>query len=235
MSWSRPESSGAGHWTWAELPLADNEPLVAVASTEFPQPDRVTTSTLNDRFAVAPAAIGACVQFRPEHDQPGALDRLSSESPAGSEMLVVRPLVEALPGSDTPTLTRAVTPRLSTLFTLTDTPSWAFAATETGFEVDGVGAGDELGGEVGFELVELDGCGLGVFDGELLGFFDGLGEPDRLPLGPPGAPGERDDPGWPGDPGSGEVLGTGPPFCCGPPGWPPAAGPPWGWLVRLIP
>lgn len=109
--------------TSAELPLADREPLVAVAKTEFPQPDRVTTSTLKDRFAVAPAPMAACVQVRPEQDQPEAFDKPSREMPTGSEMLVVRPLVAALPGLDTPTLTRAVTPRLSTLFTLTDTPS----------------------------------------------------------------------------------------------------------------
>ena len=116
-------SRGAEHGTAGELPLADREPLVAVARTEFPQPDRVTTSTLKDRFAVAPAEIAACVQLRPEQDQPEAFDRPRNEIPAGSEMLAVRPLVAALPGSDTPTLTRAVTPRLSTLLTLTLTPS----------------------------------------------------------------------------------------------------------------
>jgi hypothetical protein len=116
-------SRGAEQFTSGELPLADREPLVAVARTEFPQPDRVTTSTLKDKFAVVPAEIAACVQLRPEQDQPEEFDSPSSETPTGSEMLVVRPLVAALPGSDTPTLTRAVTPRLSTLLTLTLTPS----------------------------------------------------------------------------------------------------------------
>src|SRR5579871_3237654 len=118
MFW-RPPSRPPEHWTCEELPLADSEPLVAVASTELPQPDSVTTRTLNDRFAVAPADRAACVQVKPEQVQPEALDKPSSESPAGSEILVVRPLVAALPGSETPTLTTAVTPRFSTLPTLT--------------------------------------------------------------------------------------------------------------------
>ena len=116
-------SRGAEHLTLEELPLADREPLVVVARTEFPQPDRVTTRTLNDRFAVTPAPMAAWVQVRPEQDQPVAFDRPTSETPAGSEMLVVRPSVAAVPGFETPTLTRAVTPRFSTLLTLTDTPS----------------------------------------------------------------------------------------------------------------
>jgi hypothetical protein len=72
--------------TSGDLPLADKDPLVAVARTEFPQPDRVTTSTLKDKLAVAPAEMAAWVQFRPEQVQPDALERPRSETPAGSEI-----------------------------------------------------------------------------------------------------------------------------------------------------
>lgn len=204
--------------TSAELPLADREPLVAVARTEFPQPDKLTTSTLNDRFAVAPAEMAPCVQTRPEHDQPEAFDNPSSDTPVGSEIWVVRPLVAAVPGSDTPTLTTAVTPRLSTLFTLTATPSRAVAPAEVCEVGDGLGVG--VGDAVGDELVELDGCGLGEPDVDLVGFgfgdFDELGEADGLPFGEPGWPEEADA--------DGETEGTGPDPGCGSPGWPPE---PW--------
>ena len=89
-----------------------------------------------------------------------------------------------------------------------------------------------LGGAVGDELVEPDGCGLGEFVGDLVGFgfFDELGEADGLPFpfGPPG------DPGCPEDAeGDGETDEAGPDPVRGPPGWPPEPRPPCGWLLRL--
>jgi hypothetical protein len=92
-----------------------------------------------------------------------------------------------------------------------------------------------LGGAVGDELVELDGCELGELDGDLVGCFDELGETDGLPFGPPG------DPGWPEDAeGDGEPDGTGPDPVRGSPGWPaepwpPEPWPPCGLLLRLTP
>lgn len=90
-----------------------------------------------------------------------------------------------------------------------------------------------LGGAVGDELVELDGCGLGEFDGDLVGFgcFDELGEAEGLPFGPPG------DPGCPEDAeGDGEVDGAEPDPVRGSPGWPEEPWPPpCGWLLRLTP
>lgn len=48
-----------------------------------------------------------------------------------------------------------------------------------------------LGDAVGDVLVELDGCGLGELDGDLVGLpgFDALGDADGLPFGEPGDPG----------------------------------------------
>lgn len=139
-----------------DAPVADRLPLTAVATIELPQPLRFTTRMLNDRLDVAPALSGPCEQVCPlpvgEHDQDDEPTSPSREMPGGSVTVTVSEPVAALPGSDTLTVTSAVTPRLSTPFTWTDTLSLAVAETVgVGLSVGaGLGDGDaEVPGEPG--------------------------------------------------------------------------------------
>jgi hypothetical protein len=137
-----------------DAPVADRLPLTAVATIELPQPLRFTTRMLNDRLDAPPALSGPCEQVCPslvgEHDQDDEPTSPSREMPDGSVMVTVSGPVAALPGSDTLTVTSAVTPRLSTPLTWTDTLSLAVPETVgVGFGV-GLGDGDaEVPGEPG--------------------------------------------------------------------------------------
>ena len=131
----------------------------------------------NDRLDVAPAPIGPCVQVCPplvaEHDQDDEPTRPSRVMPEGSVIVAVTGPVAAVPGSDTLTVTSAVTPRLSTPDTWTDTLSFAVAETV------GLGVGDVGGDLLGLPVGELEGEGLPDRDGE----FVGLGEAPVEELG----------------------------------------------------
>lgn len=147
--------------------MADKLPLSALATTDSPHPVRSATRTLNDRLEVTPAPSPPFEQVSPplvaEHDQDDELADPSRAMPDGSVTFALTGPVAAAPGSDTSTVTSAVTPRLSTPDTSTDTLSLAVAET-VGVGVDvGVGGGGELG----------DG------DVEVLGEPDGVGLPDR--------------------------------------------------------
>lgn len=189
-----------------DAPVAERLPLVAVASTEPPQPVKFTTRTSNDRLEATPAPSPPRVQLCPEpvaeHDQDDDPTRPSNVRPVGKVMFAVTGPVAAEPGSDTLTVTKAVTPRLSTPFTCTDTPSLALAETVV------VGVGDALGDALGD--AECDVLGLpvgvvGVVGGLGVGECDddpvGFGAADWLADGVVDAPGRADDgadlSGWP--------------------------------------
>jgi hypothetical protein len=141
-----------------------------------------------------------------EHDHDDEPASPNSVMPEGSVMFAVTGPVAAEPGSDTSTVTSAVTPRLSRPVTWTETLSLAFAET-VGV---GVGVGDALGeadgdadGEadgLGVPVPEVDGVGLGGRDDDL----DGLGEAVVVADGVAEAPGVADRFGrlvgnWPAD------------------------------------
>lgn len=126
-----------------------------MATIGLPQPLRFTTRILNDRLDAAPALSGPCEQVCPppvgEHDQDDEPTSPSREMPDGSVTVTVSGPVAALPGSDTLTVTSAVTPRLSTPLTWTDTLSLAAETVGVGLGVGaGLGDGDaEVLGEPG--------------------------------------------------------------------------------------
>lgn len=156
---------------------------------------------LNDKLDVAPAPMAPCVQVCPalvgEHDQDDEPTSPSRVMPDGSVIFTVTGPVAAVPGSDTLTVTSAVTPRLSTPFTWTDTLSLAVPDTVglgVGFGV-GVGVGPgEAGGEVldgldGEALPPREFVGLGETPLEVVA--DGIGVVDGEPPMPFREPGAR--------------------------------------------
>ena len=173
--------------------MADRLPLVAVASTESPHPVKFTTRTLNDRLDAAPAPSALCEQVCPEpvaeHDQDDEPTSTSNVRPEGTVMFAFTGPVAAEPGSDTLTVTSAVTPRLSRPVTCTDTLSLALAETVW------VGVGDALGDEDGDADGDVPGAD-GVADVVGLGDRDddpeGLGDADPVADGVVDAPGAAD-------------------------------------------
>lgn len=111
------------------------------------------------------------------HDQDDDPTSPSRLMPEGKVMFAVTGPVAAVPGSDTVTVTSAVTPRLSKPFTWTETLSLAVAET--------VGLGDGLGDPGG----EVRGPPVGD------GLPDGLGEPLLAVAGVAGVLGVRERPG----------------------------------------